>query len=417
MIHLPVAYIGPGAGFAFLGSFFTLVLSLLASIVSLLLWPLRLLRGMRAGKSRQVVLLGLDGGNFDRAAAMMAAGKLSNLAHLKEEGSCRPLRGGEWTGFTSGVGASESAPREPFWKILGRNAIGSTILLVPESFPPDDFSGRILAADSSAARRKSTSFSTSPDAPHKLVSIDNRFEGELPSGVRFRILDPRGDPELEIDRERYALKPHVFTPWIRLQSGGVSGLARFLATAAGAEFSLYVSPIHPDPERPETALSHPRRYSAYLAKLLGPFATLPESGDEAALYSGTIDAEDFLMQVKLAQEEREALFFSALEHQPAGLVACVFDTPRRIEQVFGEYGEVVEWAYHEMDRLVGRTLEKIRPGAAVLVVSNSPQGVLFSNRKLDAESAALEDIAPTVLGLFGIERPEWMDGRPIIRFA
>ena len=36
-----LGYIGPGAGFAFLGSFLTIALSLLASLVSLLLWPFR----------------------------------------------------------------------------------------------------------------------------------------------------------------------------------------------------------------------------------------------------------------------------------------------------------------------------------------------------------------------------------------
>ena len=39
---LQLAYIGPGAGFAFLGSFLTLITSLVLSIVSLLVWPFRM---------------------------------------------------------------------------------------------------------------------------------------------------------------------------------------------------------------------------------------------------------------------------------------------------------------------------------------------------------------------------------------
>ena len=59
------AYVGPGAGFAFLGSFLTLLLSVLASITSLLLWPFRLLRlalrrhrGRRPARVKKLIFLG-----------------------------------------------------------------------------------------------------------------------------------------------------------------------------------------------------------------------------------------------------------------------------------------------------------------------------------------------------------------------
>ena len=62
------AYIGPGAGFAFLGSFLTILLSLLASLLSILMWPFRMLylavtRQGRFSKARvkKVIILGLDG--------------------------------------------------------------------------------------------------------------------------------------------------------------------------------------------------------------------------------------------------------------------------------------------------------------------------------------------------------------------
>jgi predicted AlkP superfamily phosphohydrolase/phosphomutase len=40
-------------------------------------------------------------------------------------------------------------------------------------------------------------------------------------------------------------------------------------------------------------------------------------------------------------------------------------------------------------------------------------GVLFSNRKIDAPDPGIEDMAPTVLQLFGVDRPAWMEGRPV----
>jgi hypothetical protein len=188
-------------------------------------------------------------------------------------------------------------------------------------------------------------------------------------------------------------------------------------TAIDGEFAFYASPMETDPEHPEIPISYPRLYAAYLTKLLGPFAVSSGAGDEAALYAGAIESEDFQMQVKLAQEERERLFFSSLEHQPSGVVTCVFDTPARIERVFGAWDEVIGWSYREVDRLVGRTLDSIGDDAVLLMLSNHARGVVLSNRKLNVESAAIEDIAPTVLQLFGISQPDWMRGRPVLDVA
>jgi predicted AlkP superfamily phosphohydrolase/phosphomutase len=39
-------------------------------------------------------------------------------------------------------------------------------------------------------------------------------------------------------------------------------------------------------------------------------------------------------------------------------------------------------------------------------------GVLFSNRKIDHEKPAIVDVAPTVLKLFGLDLPSYLDGKP-----
>ena len=44
-------------------------------------------------------------------------------------------------------------------------------------------------------------------------------------------------------------------------------------------------------------------------------------------------------------------------------------------------------------------------------------GVLFSNRIIDSDDPGIEDLAPTALELFGIGIPEWMEGKPVFRFA
>jgi predicted AlkP superfamily phosphohydrolase/phosphomutase len=43
-------------------------------------------------------------------------------------------------------------------------------------------------------------------------------------------------------------------------------------------------------------------------------------------------------------------------------------------------------------------------------------GVLFANRKIDAENPGIEDLAPTSLRSFGIDPPAWMDGHAVFTF-
>lgn len=202
----PLAYVGPGAGFAFLGSFLTLVAAAVLSAISLLIWPFRVFWRMlfgratrRKARARKLIFLGLDGLDPRLTERLMAEGKLPNLTRLKEQGSYRRLRTTfpalspvAWSTFATGVSParhnifdfldrdlrtylpclSSSAvkgPRKfwrlgklriplergsaellrksrPFWTILGEHQVNCTILRIPVTFPPEKFRGRILSA-------------------------------------------------------------------------------------------------------------------------------------------------------------------------------------------------------------------------------------------------------------------------------
>jgi len=203
---LQLAYIGPGAGFAVLGSFLSVLTGFLLGAASLVLWPFRTLwrvirrrRGFRRARIRKLIVLGLDGLDPAQAERFMAEGKLPNLARLRQEGSYRRLRTTypslspvAWSTFATGVSParhnifdflnrnlrsylpelSSARVRAPhrvlrlgrlriplarpyvelrrksqaFWKILGERDIGCTILRVPITFPPEKFNGRLLSA-------------------------------------------------------------------------------------------------------------------------------------------------------------------------------------------------------------------------------------------------------------------------------
>ena len=225
------AYIGPGAGFAFLSSFLVLFLTFVLALFSFLSWPFRFVwkavRGQRAyrrGPVERVVILGLDGMEPSLAEKYMAEGKMPNLARLKKEGTYARLRTTTpaispvaWSSFMTGSEPSKhnifdflgrdprtylpdlssariGRPKRtlalgrylvplskpeirglrrsvPFWKILGDKGIASTILRVPITFPPEKFKGHLLsgmcAPDLKGSQGTFAFFTEDPDKVRK----------------------------------------------------------------------------------------------------------------------------------------------------------------------------------------------------------------------------------------------------------
>ncbi len=96
---LPLAYVGPGAGFALVGSFALVVAAVAMAVLAMLIWPFRLAMAALAGirrkraktDTRRIIIVGLDGLDPRRCEALMAAGRLPNLGALRDKGSFRRL--------------------------------------------------------------------------------------------------------------------------------------------------------------------------------------------------------------------------------------------------------------------------------------------------------------------------------------
>lgn len=134
-----------------------------------------------------------------------------------------------------------------------------------------------------------------------------------------------------------------------------------------------MTPIQIDPESPALPISHPSYYSAYLAKLLGSYATVGMAEDTWALNEGVIDEAAFLEQSYLTFAEREQMFENALAHTPRGVVACVFDTSDRVQHMFhrdAEASGIIEDLYRRMDALVGKTMAHVDSHAMLFVLSD-----------------------------------------------
>ena len=203
-VDIANAYIGPGAGFAFISSFFILFVTFALAIFYLLTWPLRhIIRALfRKNKAKsdikRVIIIGLDGMDPSLAEKFMNKGEMPNFQKLKEKGTFSRLATSypsispvAWSSFMTGVDPSHhnifdfitrdpctyqpmltsaeigkastvlpigkymiplGKPKmnllrksQPFWKILGEFGIFSSIIRVPITFPPEEFNGVLLS--------------------------------------------------------------------------------------------------------------------------------------------------------------------------------------------------------------------------------------------------------------------------------
>jgi hypothetical protein len=109
-MFIELAYIGPGAGIAIVGSFLAIVSAMFAAFLAILLWPVRRVwRALRGGRSqanarvKRVVIVGLDGLEPTLVEKYLEAGLLPNMAKLKAAGgytrlgtTCPPLSPVAW---------------------------------------------------------------------------------------------------------------------------------------------------------------------------------------------------------------------------------------------------------------------------------------------------------------------------------
>jgi predicted AlkP superfamily phosphohydrolase/phosphomutase len=356
-------YIGPGAGFAFLGSFLSLVSAVVAGILSVVLWPFRmawlLFMRPRRARVRKAIFLGFEGLDPAVTEQLMSEGKLPNLARL----SYRRLRTTNpalpavaWATFATGVNpgmhrvfgaAAVERKGDSFWKILGQHAVKSTILLVPGASASERFYGRLLA--------------------------------DPPAGF--------------------------YASYLTKLLGPVAKREEFLFSALDNTRRGVVACVF-DSDRD-------------LDRIVGE--TLARVDAETALFVLSDGARrEFRPAVDLnAWLEREGYRSRAYAAGPAGIcvnrkVVSVEEARVLRKELIAKLTGLVD-VYEATDIYRGPYVSE----APDLVIGYAPlvPGVLFSNLRITADDPGMEDIAPTVLGLFGVEAPAWMEGRSVIASA
>src|SRR5262245_36354671 len=229
------AYIGPGAGFALVSSFLTLIVAFVTALLALLLYPMRALfraarkEGVRRpARYRKVIVLGLDGLEPTIVDRMLAEGRLPHLRRLKERGlyarlgtSTPALSPVAWSTFATGSDSSRHGiwdflardrhsylptlsssevysrqrfwrlgplriPRgghgvrslrrsKSFWKVLDEHGVFTSVLRVPITFPPEKTDGVAIAGmcvpDLRGSQGSFTYFTTSRDESERIGGL------------------------------------------------------------------------------------------------------------------------------------------------------------------------------------------------------------------------------------------------------
>ena len=306
---------------------------------------------------------------------------------------------------------------KPFWTILGEHNIWSTVLRVPITFPPDKFYGAQLSAmcvpDLLGTQGTFLLYTTRPAAgafkegglrvpltlngdrfSTRIEGPENMFRVGTPTmsvPMEIEIDRGRGTTHVEIDGESLELRPGELSDWVPLTFKAapgikVQGITRLMVTEMNEHFSLYITPISFDPEKPAMPISHPGYYATYLAKKIGPYSTLGLAEDTWALNEDVVDDATFLRQTWDIDRERQDMFFAALEKLRQGSLVCVFDATDRIQHMFWRYLEdghpaargredaehrnAIEELYRKNDELVGRVMAEMKDGDVLMVLSD-----------------------------------------------
>lgn len=235
------AYVGPGAGFAFAGSFLFIFAAFFLAFFNFLTFPIRALinfikrfKTLKHAKFKRTIIIGFDGMDYHLMKRFMKEGlKFPNFEKLMKQGTFAPLLSTEppispvaWSTFSTGVNPGKhnifdflttdrsnympklacsdilppkkslklgklnipiSKPKielkrksKSFWKIVSSKGIFSAVLRVPFTFPPEKFYGVMVSGLGTPDLRGSQgSFSFYSDAEGKEFDVSDGVVEQL----------------------------------------------------------------------------------------------------------------------------------------------------------------------------------------------------------------------------------------------
>lgn len=407
-----------------------------------------------------VIVIGLDGLEPTIVESLLTAGELPNLARLEAQGGYARVRTTypaqtpvAWSTFATGTnpgghGVYDFITRDrktyfpvlalnhyeqknaflppqvkngrrgiPFWELLSKAGISSSILRHPLTYPPDNIQGQMLggvgvpdlrgglgtytlytSAEGVKAEEGESVVLVHSDAKNNIATYvigphdpraqaDFKFDIQLslqPAAKKVNVRSAGQPKELEVREGQWSNWLQVNFKVGPLMT--VRGLVRFYLIQMQPELMLFASPVNFDPGAPLFPISSPPGYAKQLAAAIGTFHTAGMAEEDTGLKNRRLSEEAFLAQCELILREREKMMLYELERQRDGFFFLLFDTPDRLQHVFWRFREpnhpanrgdvtpkmagVIEEHYRTLDSIVGRAMSFINERTLFIVLSD-----------------------------------------------
>ncbi len=314
----------------------------------------------------------------------------------------------------------ENLRRGPcFWSVYEEAGEPSTILRVPDNFPPTGGGHRMISGlgtpDVHGSSGVFTLFTDRHGERSRDVSggriervhvrggiVEGEVEGPRNTmragspgmGVPFRArVDARAHAvRLTLGGHELLLREGEWSGWLPLRFiyikglAGSSGMVRVLLKSASAPFELYVSPVNIDPMDPALPIDESPGYAARQARRTGRFYTQGMPYDTSALVAGALSDDEYRSHVDVVLREEEEMFFDTLERHRDGLYFYYFSVldlnshvlwrmrdhqhPAYSEAAATRHGDLLGSLYERMDAAVGRAISVCRPQDTLLICSD-----------------------------------------------
>lgn len=448
-----MTYLDPGAGYvfashmpalltmlaSFLGTIFlffknkrqfiiTLLILILISVGTILFMYMR----NSSKEGERVVVLGIDGLDPNIVKELMSKNALPHLKKLSQSGyfsklttTTPPQSPVAWASFATGLlpsghGIYDFIERDPatytldlsfstptknmlttptWWNYLTNNNIESTILFMPNTYPPSPLKGKLIAGmgvpDVLGTVGTFTLYSTKkrkldPKWRGRLVPVSNdtsistslvgprytRFGEEKNTSIPLQIKREKGSVLVRIQKIEARIQNKTFSPWIPIEFSidfftNIKAMVRFYVKEnSDKNMELYMSALNFDPYNSPYPISYPTNYSSDLANRYGRFYTQGLPHDTWALEEGIFTDNAYLEEGQQLLSERTKMILGELDKTKSGAFFGYVGIVDTTQHMFWKNKKPVYDLYKQLDSFVGDVEKKLKPGDTLLILSD-----------------------------------------------
>jgi predicted AlkP superfamily phosphohydrolase/phosphomutase len=314
-----------------------------------------------------------------------------------------------------------------FWQVLAEHGVRSTVIRVPNTFPPDpNPGGRLLSGlgvpdirgtfgtytiyTSDAADKNGAGTSRDTEMGGKVVLLD--VEQGDPSVETFiygpfnKLFDRPPEIEiplkigldwgtkrvnLEVSGQRLSLREGEWSDFVRLEFPirrvvRVKGITRFCLLQLGPELKLYMQAINFDPLDPVFPITYPKGFAKEIYEKVGLWKTLGWAMDTWALNEGVTHEKQYAEDRDFFVTKFEKMMDAFIRDPRDRLYVQVYYYTDRDGHMFWrfldpgnpaydpdlsrDWGDFVRRSYQRMDAAVGKALAALPADGVLLVCSD-----------------------------------------------